>query len=180
MLYAPTTSGEVSGKTLLSITDALIDELSARPLRVRVEGEDEPIPAISLDRENDTRIYVLFRELQDWPNVEKVALRLRDRFVITRLKSGWALWLEDPSAIPVPASAIVELAAVQRCHVKVEGHDRPVPAIRDRGQIYSFFRSCPDWDTTEKIAGRLKERYAIARVKKGWTIWVLEPHAVMQ
>jgi 3'-phosphoadenosine 5'-phosphosulfate (PAPS) 3'-phosphatase len=69
---------------------------------------------------------------------------------------------------------VVDPSQTYTCHLELVDYEKPVAAIAYQGKFYSFFRACPDWQNAEKIAGRMKEKFVITRIKKGWAIWLYE------
>jgi hypothetical protein len=69
---------------------------------------------------------------------------------------------------------VVDSSKTYRCHVDLADSDKPIAAIAYQGKFYSFFRTCPNWETAEKIASRMKGEFVITEIKKGWAIWAFE------
>lgn len=69
---------------------------------------------------------------------------------------------------------VVDIKAVKRLHINVEGEDKPFPAISYRNHIYSLFRTLNDWSAVEKITSRLRASYLVTQTPKGWVVWVHE------
>ncbi|MDX1976071.1 MAG: hypothetical protein SFT94_00205 [Pseudanabaenaceae cyanobacterium bins.68] len=69
---------------------------------------------------------------------------------------------------------IVDSSLTYRCHIELADCDKPIAAIAYQGKFYSFFKTCADWETTEKIARRMKSDRIITKIKKGWAIWAYE------
>jgi hypothetical protein len=69
---------------------------------------------------------------------------------------------------------IVDIKAVQKQHIKLEGDDKPFPALVYNRHTYSLFRTLHDWASVEKITSRLRVGYLVTETPKGWVVWVHE------
>jgi len=69
---------------------------------------------------------------------------------------------------------VVDSKLTYHCHIDLAEEEKPIAAIAYQGKFYSFFRTCANLETTEKIASRMKGGFIITQIKKGWAIWAFE------
>lgn len=59
-----------------------------RHCHVQLEGMDKPVAAI----EYQGHTYSFFKAFSSWEEAEKIASRLKDLYIITNTRKGWAIW----------------------------------------------------------------------------------------
>lgn len=71
-----------------SIQQYVIDPKMTHHCHIDLIDYDKPIAAIAYQG----KFYSFFRTCPNWEAVEKIGSRMKDEFVITQIKKGWAIW----------------------------------------------------------------------------------------
>lgn len=141
--------------------------------------------------------YGFFRIESSISTATKVATRLQergDRLVITQIPKGFALWVWEPSAIPLnrsipssrPESVSLDYPLLKSrndyllCHIRVPDLEKRLAAIAYANQYYSLFKTVDSLEDVARLGEKLGQRgedVVITRTANGYGLWVLEPEA---
>jgi hypothetical protein len=162
---------------------------------VKVEDSQQQLAAICVSG----AYYSFFRIERSQPAAFKVGLRLDQRGdtpIITKIPKGYAVWVLEPDAQPVPKTPatqaiappkprvpykiLVDRQQYQPCHIQLPSSDRRLAAILFDGHYYSLFKAIEDLQQALPIVRRLSYRgdeVAITKTAKGFGLWILEAEA---
>jgi hypothetical protein len=157
-----------------------------RTCHIHVPDHDRPVAAIAMAGQ----FYSLFKAQQSLDAAIDLGHRLQeqgDRAVITPLPTGYAVWVWEPEAQPLPArprpvaDPFVQ-HRYQPCHIHVPHRADRLPAIRVQAQYYSLFRIVNRPDQAQRVSAKLGDRghgVMITKTIRGYALWLLEPEAVL-
>ncbi len=170
-----------------------------KPCHVCVPDLEGRLAAICVD----DRYYSFFRTVADGSKALEVAAKLGrrgDETVITKTAKGYVLWVLEPDAYLDGAEAIAPQAETpaqptqtstpckildsksqyRTCHIRVPDLQQRLAALWVDGKYYALFKVVPTVDKAMEITarfGRRGDETVIAKTKKGYSVWVLEPEA---
>jgi hypothetical protein len=192
----PQSSGEHSS----SESPRILESRSAyRSCHIRVPDQDQRLAAVFVDK----KYYSFFKVAKNEQHALEVCSRLArrgDTAVITKTAKGYAIWVLEPEALldnpsktthPSPSSQPVQpvLSQIlefrnqyQPCHIRVPDLDKRLAAVQVNDKYYSLLKVAKDRQHALEVAARLINRGSetiVIKNAKDYTIWVLEPEAVL-
>jgi endonuclease YncB( thermonuclease family) len=164
---------------------------------IRVTDFSERLVAIAIG----DRYYSFFRRIYESKQVIDMVMRLGhrgDEIAITQVKEGYIVWVYEPDAVSAPPKGsrvrvippwfgsasclfLTDATSYKSCYLQVPDLPKQVPGIQYQGKLYSLLRRESEADQTLSVAAELTRRgadVAIALVKNGYAICVLEPTAI--